>query len=566
MIRDLIKAAAAKHGLEPALVLALVRIESAEIRWAMRPEPRYRYLWDVAKNAPFRSVADNELGSRRAPADFPSLAGSRDQEWLSQATSWGLCLSEGTQVATADGWKPIETIGPGSRVLDRTGALSMVAAVSSREAECLDVSVGLNPSLRLTADHLVFARKSTLAKHNTGRRKVVTADCPEWMPASDLGEWDMLAMPVDSPTEDLDTLRLLDLLGRTPGYRDGTGYVEDDDDLVMRYRSGGRVRARVLREVVVDADLLELVGLYLAEGNALQKRKGAAFSFHERETHLHARVLDLFKRVFGVEPNYHIASNRANHSVQISVYGPAARWLTKLLPGNARTKTVPGWLLWLPPAKQVGLIRGMWLGDGCLGRGHYTTASPQLAYAMAHLLHRQGLVSRLVPVRSWFTVGLNSHDGVEGFKRATGLPVIWPQTANGRSRRTAVSWRRDSDFTYFPVRRVEPIGASRVFDLQVPSDSSFVAGRSVVHNCQVMGAVARERGFAGPYLAELVDPAVNLNVGCAHLAGQLAWANGAEMRALAAYNGGRMGNAAPPYRNADYALKVLQVKQGITDF
>jgi soluble lytic murein transglycosylase-like protein len=34
---------------------------------------------------------------------------------------------------------------------------------------------------------------------------------------------------------------------------------------------------------------------------------------------------------------------------------------------------------------------------------------------------------------------------------------------------------------------------------------------------QIMGATARERGFAGTYLTELCDPVTNLDVGCRHL-------------------------------------------------
>lgn len=74
---------------------------------------------------------------------------------------------------------------------------------------------------------------------------------------------------------------------------------------------------------------------------------------------------------------------------------------------------------------------------------------------------------------------------------------------------------------------------------------------------QVMGAVARELGFAGSYLTELTDPFVNLTYGCMHLAKMLEWAGGNYERALAAWNGGKMGNVSPPYRNAVYAAKVL---------
>ncbi len=55
---------------------------------------------------------------------------------------------------------------------------------------------------------------------------------------------------------------------------------------------------------------------------------------------------------------------------------------------------------------------------------------------------------------------------------------------------------------------------------------------------QVMGQVARENGFAGPFLAELCDPATGLALGCCVLARKLAAAEGNVTRALLLWNGG----------------------------
>lgn len=90
---------------------------------------------------------------------------------------------------------------------------------------------------------------------------------------------------------------------------------------------------------------------------------------------------------------------------------------------------------------------------------------------------------------------------------------------------------------------------------------------------QIMGAVARERGFLGTYLTELTNPQINLDYGFEHLALLFKWAEsrytgqqsgGGKVRAvrlsaLAAYNGGTKGNAPfnVPLRNKTYALAVL---------
>lgn len=80
---------------------------------------------------------------------------------------------------------------------------------------------------------------------------------------------------------------------------------------------------------------------------------------------------------------------------------------------------------------------------------------------------------------------------------------------------------------------------------------------------QIMGAVARENGFKGPYLAELCDPIVNLSIGCNHLAQLMLWAKGNTIQALAAYNGGKKGNTQTPFRNQAYADRVLKARKAL---
>ena len=87
--------AALKHGLPPALVQALCLVESGWNTFAFNPEPRYRFLWDVKKNLPFRSLTPEEVASNTPPGDFPALAGDRDQEWQLQRGSLGLMQTMG---------------------------------------------------------------------------------------------------------------------------------------------------------------------------------------------------------------------------------------------------------------------------------------------------------------------------------------------------------------------------------------------------------------------------------------------------------------------------------------
>jgi soluble lytic murein transglycosylase-like protein len=74
---------------------------------------------------------------------------------------------------------------------------------------------------------------------------------------------------------------------------------------------------------------------------------------------------------------------------------------------------------------------------------------------------------------------------------------------------------------------------------------------------QTMWIVAVEMGFDRTRPPEhLCVPEVSLTYGCRKLAQLLGWSKGNRDQALAAYNGGRKANAAPPYRNLAYVHKV----------
>ena len=85
-----IREAATAVGLESDLVEAVVISESSGNPWAIRYERHYGYLVDVRTRKPFRPLTELEQRSERAPADFVSLAGNADQEWISQQASFGL--------------------------------------------------------------------------------------------------------------------------------------------------------------------------------------------------------------------------------------------------------------------------------------------------------------------------------------------------------------------------------------------------------------------------------------------------------------------------------------------
>lgn len=72
---------------------------------------------------------------------------------------------------------------------------------------------------------------------------------------------------------------------------------------------------------------------------------------------------------------------------------------------------------------------------------------------------------------------------------------------------------------------------------------------------QVMGLVARERGFKKKFLSELTDPFENISIGCLHLS-TLIKSKKNEIRGLLAYNGG--GDPTYPQRIEKWRDRIKQ--------
>lgn len=495
-IQTLVQKAALASQVDTALLCAMVATESNGRPFVSRYEPKWNSFVQPDRFA-------------------KSLATTLETETMQQATSWGLCIEENEPVLTTSGWKPIRDMEPGEHVINRQGRPDRVLAkLASGEKECLEIAVGLSGDLRLTANHPVWARKATISRRTSGKRRIIVAEKPEFIPAGELSEWDLIGYPVEHHVHDINEIDLLPMIEKPDGWKNAIEYRIEGDFITVSYK-GGRERYRTKRRIAVDRDLLELLGLYTAEGHRLEKDKGVGFAFHEKETHLHSRVVELCDRVFGTRHN--TSTGGHGRGVQIFVYGAGPACLAKLVQHTQPERILPSWALWLPPEKQRWLFLGAFLGDGSKKFAKITTASLALAHSWLHILQRLGIVGRLARVESkghvWYDIGLNSHAAVSSLNSQLGNIAEWAQTsALGLRRQNATHWKADRDFVYFPVRSIQSIGSRPTYDLQIESDSTFCVRRSIVHNCQIVGASARELGFKGLF-PELCQPELGLAFG-----------------------------------------------------
>ncbi len=140
--RSKVSLAAQRYSLDPILVAAVVTQESAGWPDAFRPEPGWKWYWDVKYNKAFRKLYQSEVGALHAPEDFHSLMGTSDQEWLLQRSSFGLMQIMGA-VARELGFRapylsalfdPIENLQWGCMKLGQLTSLYAGGAVSAYNA------------------------------------------------------------------------------------------------------------------------------------------------------------------------------------------------------------------------------------------------------------------------------------------------------------------------------------------------------------------------------------------------------------------------------------------------
>ena len=159
---------------------------------------------------------------------------------------------------------------------------------------------------------------------------------------------------------------------------------------------------------------------------------------------------------------------------------------------------------------------------------------------------------------------------IEDAAHAAGIsPDLLDAVVSIESSGDAFAWNPEPRYPYlWDVRGRKPFRlltlAEGISELP-PSDFSYLAGdrdqewwaqQASWGLCQIMGAVARAQGFAGPFLPGICDPATNLALGAGILRGLILWAHGDLAQASAGYNGGRGGWRGQQAQ--DYGAKVLR--------
>jgi len=251
----------------------------------------------------------------------------------------------------------------------------------------------------------------------------------------------------------------------------------------VKWDSSTGVKVMNLR---TEPDLFRLIGYYLAEGSVGVRNRTIYLSFGSSEQELVEDARRLLRRYFGKEPHseklaYHVINVRLGLTFAMLFFTNFGR--------GAANKTLPDWVFFASKEKQVQLIKGMWLGDGCVVRQsrqkylNITTTSKVLAYQLQTVLTRLGVVSAIhCEIRKnrlpAYRLNVFGRWAVK-LARMMGIPF------DHNPSKFVDKFLMNEDYVFSPIESISSsqVANREVMDITVEDDHTFVGQGIVQHNC-----------------------------------------------------------------------------------
>ncbi|HNU05129.1 MAG TPA: LAGLIDADG family homing endonuclease, partial [Anaerolineae bacterium] len=498
-------------------------------------------VWDYAETNVFSASAGNVSSgiewSQKAINMFPSpekglalQADAQNQVFSTDrvvSTDPPYCLAPGILIQTPEGYRPIECIQVGERVLTHSGRFAAVTRTYRRHYAGPIYrlkAAHTSQAMLITGEHPVYAIRTAACTvgyadychiecawmdQNDGRCSARLADnyALEWIPAGEIRVNDLIFMPTLREENRPVCFDLADWLPEAD-------YLEHEGALHYQKATARSLTRRETEnapprryaapaQVALTPELCRLLGYFVAEGYArVEADSGAVhFTFHIEEREMAADVERLMAFCFGLHAG-RVTDNRRNNnrSVRLNFYSkPVAQLLRRWCYAENGWKRLPEWALYLEPAHLRELVAGYWAGDGYRANGNYTasTNSPHLAGQLRLLLQRLHIAARLhvfqikpTEINGNVVLARGSQYGLF----VSGQSLLKLAEIAGSPKQTALSKRRFRHHGVWreggyllPIRAVERVEYDGpVYNLET-EDHSYVTAAGCVHNCDNIG-------------------------------------------------------------------------------
>lgn len=381
------------------------------------------------------------------------------------------CLLPEQNIHINNDLKEINKFSKRDKVLSYNGRYNNVNRVTARDynGKIFIIKNKLG-TVSLTPDHLILAIK--IPKGNKflrtkNKKQLIFA----WYHAKDLKRGDIALYPILKERKNLKHLEI------------------DIPKPKWDFKS-----KKIPDKIPLNAELLRLFGYFLAEGSIRDQpcRTFISFTFNINEKELVEDVKRIIKNIFGLGVKVRLIPEKKTATVHI-LSARLARFFKQLFNTGAVNKTIPDFIMNLPPAKQKPLIYGLWKGDGYVNlkrrspRAGYVTISRKLAQQIKILLLRQKIVPSIyidkkreingVSHKESYRIHIGQRDSLIELCSILNVEYI------PRSYPSVDSWF-DEKFCYTPITQIKKLNyKGKVFNLEVSNTHSFTSEAFCLHNC-----------------------------------------------------------------------------------
>lgn len=155
---------------------------------------------------------------------------------------------------------------------------------------------------------------------------------------------------------------------------------------------------------------------------------------------------------------------------------------------SAKTKNIPQFILDLPKDKLESFFDGYMSGDGCVVGNKYqaTTISPNLALALCQIVQKIYRVGCRI-----------YHDNRPSKHIVCGREVNQNDTYMVRFMKSNIihHWFVENDIVWYPVRKIVSTGIKEdVYNIEVQDDHTYTANNMITYNCQDFSVAGKQVG------------------------------------------------------------------------
>jgi len=469
------------------------------------------YLFDKVKGFGEKALVITDYGTMMAHCDFYMGHQKIGGEFIQ-----GLgCLSGDAVVHTPNGLENIKDIRPGTEIFDGEGDIRIVSEHFEYDykEDFIEISsfYGGKP-IRITGNHMVLVARnipeSNVRKINHGHRFAGKEEVC-WVQAKDIRKGDLVVMPKVKfelkNTQFVICDNIYKPKRRSGGVRDLARKIGVAPSAIYSYvvkkGSGKEARKKIeeyLEHVFVDLDeVLEatvvkeippvfemnydfgkIFGLWISDG-WLVKGNSAKIGFCCKKSEDNGEILGFIRRVFNLEPYIYEQKNKDVRTFVVSHFGLACgfRKLFSDYQYTSGTKYIPKFLLETPEEFRLGLLHGLWSGDGSFkGKTTYTTVSQKLANGVFSLLISLGFHAGIK--------GINREEKRKSFRKTQFWTQYTVMSAPYFENITARNgYFFDGQYVYYRIRSIEKIKSDgKAYGFTVQDNNSYLAGGFVVRN------------------------------------------------------------------------------------